>query len=228
MTQEEFQQAAQRLRPRLTEQARHYLTDGSEAEDAVQDVLLRLWQMHERLHEPVDGLAVVLTRNVCIDLLRRRARPLSCDTVAVYETGEADDHERIERMMDAVETLPDTQQTLLRLRHMQGMEMEELASLLNMSEPAVRKALSRARMAVRRQYFRRLLIAGVVVVLVGLAGVLFFQQRQEDECEAYIYGRRTTDRKVVMREMVHTAGSMADDGQENSVERELNEMFNVE
>ena len=41
MTIEEYQQAAERLRNRLTEQARHYLTDDAEAEDAVQDALLR-------------------------------------------------------------------------------------------------------------------------------------------------------------------------------------------
>ena len=49
MTTEEYQQAAERLRKRLTEQARHYLTDSEWAEDAVQDALFRLWQMHERL-----------------------------------------------------------------------------------------------------------------------------------------------------------------------------------
>ena len=74
MTNGEYQQAAERLRIRLIEQARHYLSDGAEAEDAVQDALLRLWQMHERLQLPIDGLAVVLTRNICIDMLRRRQR----------------------------------------------------------------------------------------------------------------------------------------------------------
>lgn len=156
MTEEKFQQAVERLRPRLAEQARHYLTDGEETEDAVQDTLLRLWQMHEQLHPPIDGLAVVLTRNICIDLLRRRPRSLCRDVNVTGETCEADEHERIERMMAVVDTLPELQQTLLRLRHMQGMEMKELASLFQMNEAAVRKALSRARMTVRKQYLIRL------------------------------------------------------------------------
>jgi RNA polymerase sigma-70 factor (ECF subfamily) len=54
--------------------------------------------------------------------------------------------------MAVIDTLPELQQTLLRLRHMQGMEMKELASLFQMNEAAVRKALSRARMTVRKQY----------------------------------------------------------------------------
>ena len=142
MTKEVFQQVAQRLRPRLTEQARRYLTDGEDAEDVVQDVLLRLWQMHERLHPPIDSLASVLTRNICIDWLRRQ-RSVGYGLIAADADTDTDNHERIERMMAVVDTLPDAQQTLLRLRHMQGMEMKKLASLLQMNETAG------ARMAVR-------------------------------------------------------------------------------
>ena len=155
MTEEEFQQVVQRLRPRLAEQARYYLSDGEEAEDAVQDALLRLWQMHEQLHPPIDGLAVVLTRNICIGLLRQRPHSEYRDVVVIGETTESDEHERIERMMAVIETLPELQQALLRLRHIQGMEMKKLATLFQMNEAAVRKALSRARMAVREQYLLR-------------------------------------------------------------------------
>ena len=227
MTKEEFQQAVKMLRPRLAEQALHYLADGEEAEDAVQDVLLRLWQMHEKLHPPIDGLAAVLTRNVCIDLLRRHHRSVDFDTITISET-ESDDHERIESLMEVMDSLPDTQQTLLRLRHMQGMEMKELASLLQMNEAAVRKALSRARIAVRKQYYRHLLMAGAVVLLVGVGALILFQHRQEDDYEAYIYGKRTTDREVVMDEMRRSIAGMAADNQENNVEQQLNEMFNIE
>lgn len=152
MTIEEYQNTAQRLRSRLTEQARHYLMDDDEADDAVQDALLRLWQMHERLKLPIDGLAVVITRNICIDLLRRRHRIANIELADSLDNDS--DHERIERLMSVVDTLPDVQQTLLRLRHMEGMEMEDLAKLLQMTEPAVRKALSRARMAVRDRYLK--------------------------------------------------------------------------
>lgn len=165
MTNEEYQQAAERLRTRLMEQARHYLADGAEAEDAVQDALLRLWQLHERLQLPVDALAVVLTRNICIDMLRRKMHRETLEesweqdrdagsnqTTSLHDSA---DHERIERLMTVVDTLPDFQQTLLRLRHIEGMEMGELARLLQMKEPAVRKALSRARMAVRDRYLKQ-------------------------------------------------------------------------
>jgi RNA polymerase sigma-70 factor (ECF subfamily) len=153
MTQEEFKEEAQRLRPQLMLTARRYLGD-DDAEDTVQDVLLRLWQMVGELRQPFDALALRLTRNLCIDKVRRK-KP----TVMLTDSGETDqaenDDERIERMMAVVSTLPDLQQTVLRLRHLEGMEMNEIADLIGSSEVAIRKALSRARQAVKQKYLKQ-------------------------------------------------------------------------
>ena len=149
MTQEEFKEETQRLRPRLMLTARRYLGD-DDAEDTVQDALLRLWQMVGELRQPLDALALRLTRNLCIDKVRRK-KP----TVMLTDSGgtdDVDDDERIERMMTVISTLPDLQQTILRLRHLEGMEMNEIAGLIGSSEVAIRKALSRARQAVRQIY----------------------------------------------------------------------------
>ena len=153
MTQEEFKDEAQRLRPRLMLTARRYLGD-DDAEDTVQDALLRLWQMVGELRQPFDALALRLTRNLCIDKVRREKATVTL--TANGETDEADDDdERIERMMAVVSTLPDLQQTILRLRHLEGMEMNEIADLTGSSEVAIRKALSRARQAVRQKYMKQ-------------------------------------------------------------------------
>ena len=153
MTQEEFKEEAQRLRPRLMLTARRYLGD-DDAEDTVQDALLRLWQMVGELRQPFDALALRLTRNLCIDKVRRKKTTVTL--TANGETDEADDDdERIERMMAVVSTLPDLQQTILRLRHLEGMKMNEIADLTGSSEVAIRKALSRARQAVRQKYMKQ-------------------------------------------------------------------------
>ena len=152
MTQEEFKEEAQRLRPRLMLTARRYLGD-DDAEDTVQDALLRLWQMVGELRQPLDALALRLTRNLCIDQVRRRKPTVMLtDSDGTDETG---DDERIERMMAVVSTLPSLQQTILRLRHLEGMEMNEIADLTGSSEVAIRKALSRARQAVRQKYMKQ-------------------------------------------------------------------------
>lgn len=155
MTAEEFQKEAQAVRPDVLSLARKYLKDSDEAEDAVQDAMLKLWKMCDQLHSPMAPLASVLVRNLAIDRLRRRRPigPLTRDVAEVQQ--ERDEQERIERVMSIIATQPDTQQLLMRLRHQEGMEYAEIARLTGMSEVAVRKGISRARQAIRATYMER-------------------------------------------------------------------------
>ena len=139
------------MRTTLVRLAFGILRDSDEAEDVVQDVLLRLWQMRDQLRMPIEPLARVLTRNRCIDIVRRKKPAAELSMAVIQEEDEAL-RERIERMMKVIETLPDLQQTILRLRHMEGMEFKEIAELTGSTEAAVRKALSRARQAVRDKF----------------------------------------------------------------------------
>ena len=153
MTQEEYKEEVRRLRPRLLQTARRYLSD-DDAEDTVQDVLLRLWQMVGTLRMPIDALAIVLVRNFCVDRLRRQ-RPSQALTASCEQPEETETDERIERVLEMIGTLPTLQQTILRLRHIEGMEMREIAELTGSSEVAIRKALSRARQTLKQQYEKR-------------------------------------------------------------------------
>ena len=166
MTQEEFKEEALRVRPQLLQVARHYLGN-DDAEDLVQDALLRLWQMVAEVRRPMDSLASRLTRNLCIDHLRRQKPTLSVPDglplgntdenmqAQVYDGSTIGEDARIERMMRVIEALPSLQQTILRLRHIDGMEMKDIALLIGSNEVAIRKALSRARQAIRQQYMKQ-------------------------------------------------------------------------
>ena len=164
MTQEEYKEEARRLRPQLLQTARRYLNE-DDAEDTVQDVLLRLWQMVDTLRMPIDALATVLVRNFCVDRLRRQrpsqALTASCEQPEETEKGYGsategrESDERIERVLEMIGTLPTLQQTILRLRHIEGMGMKEIAELTGSSEVAVRKTLSRARQTLKQQYEKR-------------------------------------------------------------------------
>lgn len=154
MTAETFKNEAHRIRHVLVQLSCQILHDTEEAEDVVQDTLLRLWLMREQIRMPVEPLARVLTRNRCLDILRRR-KPSVDLTADLLSDDEQQLRDSIERMMRAVETLPDMQQVILRLRHMEGMDFQQIASITGTTQAAVRKALSRARQAVRdkfRQY----------------------------------------------------------------------------
>ena len=65
----------------------------------------------------------------------------------------ADDagNERLEHLMKVLGTLPEMQQAIVKMRHMEGLEMAEIAELIGTSEVAVRKSLSRARQSILKK-----------------------------------------------------------------------------
>ena len=150
MTEEQYQEEAVTMRARLLVTARRYLTD-DEAEDTVQDVLLRLWQILPELHSPMEPLAHILVRNYSVDRLRRK-RPTLQLSEASDATDSKTESERAERIMAIISRLPALQQTIFRLRHIEGMEMKDIAQLMGSTEAAVRKSLSRARQSIIRRY----------------------------------------------------------------------------
>ena len=158
MTKDEYKSEFNRLRPRLVSQAQRILGDEDEAEDVVQDAMLRVWQMREQLSVPVDSLAFVIVRNLSSSILRRRPDTTGIDNISIQLPADEEERIRIDRMMATVETLPDKQQIILRLRHMEGMEFSDIASLLCTTEAAVRKSLSRARQAVKEKMMEKQLV----------------------------------------------------------------------
>ena len=156
MTSDEFKNEIQRLRPILITTAVHYVADEEVAEDVVQEAFLRLWNMRKTLYVPLDSLAKVIVRNLSISYLRHQKPYSPIANIDARDTAEAEkEDERIERVLSIVDALPEKQRLLLRLRHMEGMQMQEIARLTNNSEIAVRQTLSRARKAVRDQYLKK-------------------------------------------------------------------------
>lgn len=150
MTEEQYQEEVVTMRARLMMTARRYLTN-DEAEDTVQDVLLRLWQILPELRSPMEPLAHILVRNYSVDRLRRK-RPTLQLSEASDATDSKTESERAERIMAIISRLPALQQTIFRLRHIEGMEMKDIAQLMGSTEAAVRKSLSRARQSIIRIY----------------------------------------------------------------------------
>lgn len=147
MTTEQFTEEVRRMRPMLIGVARRIVNDDEEAEDVVQDALLKLWQVRDEV-DNLPGMARVIVRHRCLDIIRQRQPMLSLNGIEAEDKEDKATDERIERMMTLVATLPTMQQTVLRLRHMQGMEMRDIARIIGASEVAVRQSLSRARRAV--------------------------------------------------------------------------------
>ena len=173
MTQTEFTQEVRRMRPMLVNTALRIVGNADEAEDVVQDALLRLWTIHDRV-DNLPGMARVVVRNLSLDLVRHRPQLVGIDNV--LEDDGAEDDSRIEQMMTLINDLPTRQQTILRLRHVQGFSMQDIAQLVGSSEAAVRQSLSRARRTVRRRM--RITVAASFVAAMLLTGLYISLQRE--------------------------------------------------
>jgi len=154
MTIETFKEKAQTMRPMLLATAVRIVGEKAEAEDIVQDALLRLWQLRDEPIQNVEGMARVVVQHLSYDAVRRRHDCISIekaeDMTEVLPSEGLDDEG--ERMMALVRQLPTLQQTVLRLRHVEGMEMKEMAELIGVTEVWVRQSLSRARRRLMEQY----------------------------------------------------------------------------
>ena len=137
------------VRPTLLSVARGILGSDEEAEDVVQDAMLRLWQLRDEPICNVRGFARVVVRNLSLSKVRQRRVTVD---IANDNESESARNEQIDRMMELVDALPTMQQTVLRMRHMQEMTMADIASLIGTSEAAVRQSLSRARRSIIEQF----------------------------------------------------------------------------
>ena len=223
MTTEAFQQQAGELRKQLVSIAHKYMGNTDEAEDIAQDAMVKLWLMREQLTLPITGMASIVTRNLCIDALRKKHQTIDIAQLP-DEADFSDDGEQIEQLLKVIDSLPSTQRTILRMRHLQGMEMREIALVLGSTEVAVRKTLSRARKVVRNRLIA-IFAAACIVVGISITVIHFAKLETSDECVAYIYGKKYTDKQTVMAEMKHSLGELADDDTQDEIEQQLNDLF---
>ena len=132
-----------------------------EAEDIAQDVMLRLWQMHDELnrYESVEALAALMARHLLRNHQRRRP-PEALDEAMIVSLNtsphdELEEKENDEWLTKRLQQLPTTQRTLLYLRQVERRSHEEIASLLGIEITSVSTLLARARRTMLEEIKRR-------------------------------------------------------------------------
>ena len=146
MTPEEFIDLYLQLEEGLYRVAFRLLDSQAEAEDAVQDLFIKIWSRIdslERVSYP-QAWCLTLMRNHCIDRLRAKAGQ---QTVPVEENLPAEEElERSARMKqawEAVLALPPKSRELLRLRLVEDLSYEEISLQTGLSQNALRVAFHR-------------------------------------------------------------------------------------
>ena len=137
--------------------AKSILQNTDDANDAVQDLNLKLWERRAELSnvENLSGFASRSMRNMCLDILRKRKKEYDTSEEQVYDapnphqqTEQRDMAKRIRQMID---TLPELQRTIIRMRDVEEMDIAEIAYIAELTENAVSVNLSRARQKIREQ-----------------------------------------------------------------------------
>lgn len=159
--QKELEKVIVGMRRRLMDEARRFLRNQDEAEDTVQDVVLKLWTMRDRLgdYRSVEATAVVITRHLCLS--RKRDYGKCLDLQTLKETTDSGSPELLligreteGRLLELIDSLPDRQQAILRMKHVDGMETDEIAALTGMTADSVRQNLSRARRNIMKRFIK--------------------------------------------------------------------------
>jgi RNA polymerase sigma-70 factor (ECF subfamily) len=153
-----FERLVDREAPRLIRFAHGVLGSLDEAEDVVQETLIRLWETAARW-TPDARIGTWLHRvcyNRAIDRLRRRRNFVDDSVLAeVHDEAEPADAvlvrgEATLSVRAAIERLPARQRTAVLLFHIQGLPQRESAEVMGVTEAAFESMLSRARRQLRR------------------------------------------------------------------------------
>lgn len=178
----DFDGAVRRITPHLQRYARRRLGDAHEAEELVQEALLRAYRQGESLRTEDDLTAwcTVVTGRLVIDRLRVRHRSVNVAEVPdgsrvgrdTAEVVVARDEART--ALDALDAMPARQAAVLWAREVEGQGYEEIGRRFGMTEPAVRSILTRSRKALRKEYAARggtLPVAGLAALAPWLGGL---------------------------------------------------------
>ena len=152
MEEKEFIHIAKELRERAYGASQRMGADDALAEDVAQEVMLRLWQMHESLEaKRLGNMASIMARNLTIDQ-QRSVHAVSIEEEHVsrfVDTSEPmqrlEESENEEWLRQKLKQLPRTQQTILHLRQVERLTHREIAERLGLQETSISTLLARAR-----------------------------------------------------------------------------------
>lgn len=150
------------LRRKMLNFSRRLVEDTADAEDVVQEAFIKLWYIREKLdtYHSVEALAMQVTKNLSLDKIKLR-KPQGTDLENVTLASDvASPDEQLEQRDTAdcirrlIAQLPTLQQTIIRMKDVEGYELTEIAEITATPVENVRVNLSRARKRIREQFLQ--------------------------------------------------------------------------
>ena len=151
------------FKDKLFRLAKRLLVSNEEAEDATQEVLLKLWKNKSKMAEykNVEAFAMTMTKNYCFDKLKAK----ESGNLKIVHSNYKDEHPSLQRQIEAkddlswveriMNDLPEQQRMIIQLRDIEQYDNAEIADMLGLKETAVRVALSRGRKKIREELVKK-------------------------------------------------------------------------
>lgn len=163
MQKEEFLHIVLPLKDKLYRLAKRLLVSHDEAEDAVQEVYLKLWNGKENIkkYNKPEAFAMTMTKNYCLDRLKSKQASNLTVVHQNYKNHDARTEDQFEAkdgvglVFEIMKQLPEQQRIILQLRDVEEYEYSEIAEVMDMNETAIRVNLSRARKTVREALIKK-------------------------------------------------------------------------
>lgn len=159
MTTEEFKNSVLPVSRKIYPMLKRILKDEEETRDALQELMLKLWNKRFELTkcENPDAYITTVAKNYSFDLLKKK-RPSTMGEKENYKmlnleaTGLSHEiKEKYDQVQMVIEKLPDKYRKIIMLRDIDGFSFEEIKAMTGFEVPYIRVILSRARQKVKEE-----------------------------------------------------------------------------
>lgn len=159
MTQAEFLNIVMPFKDKVFRLAKRLLVSQEEAEDATQEILMKLWNNKIKIQEykNVEAFSMTMTKNFCLDKLKSK----HAQNLKIVHSNYQDNNVSLQKQVELndslswvsriMQELPEQQKIILQLRDIEQYDFNEISEMLDMKETAIRVALSRARKTLREK-----------------------------------------------------------------------------
>ena len=146
------------LSDRFYRVAYHILESQEDAEDAVQELYLKLIKSPAKFSDIQDPAAfgITILRNICIDIIRRREKRKSEELHEYMIADESSpdkasaEKDKLRVLIQEIGRLPQKQSMVLKMRTIDGLEYEEIAQRTGLSQVNIRVLISIARKTLKK------------------------------------------------------------------------------
>ena len=136
----------------------------AEAEDIVQETMMKVWNRREQWDsiESIEAFCLTICRNISLDKMRKMENQNQSLSEGEHDTPDqsyssnpeeqAMQQDRVQLIRQLINQLPEKQRSVMQLRDFEGKSYKEIAKVMNISEEQVKVNIFRARQTIRQKF----------------------------------------------------------------------------